>query len=130
MKIVVSIIIASSLVIFALVSTRDDSAKEDTEFVSQNNVSVVDGEQIIEIKAKGGYEPRVSVAKSGLPTVIRFNTYGTLDCSLSVRIPSMKISQFLAQSGSTDIDIGVSKEGVLQGSCGMGMYPFKIEFKS
>lgn len=95
-----------------------------------NNVSVVDGKQIIEISAKGGYQPRKSIAKAGIPTIIRFDTKGTFDCSSSVRIPSMNISKNLPQTGSTDIDIGDSKLGTLKGSCGMGMYPFEVEFQS
>ncbi|MEK7586130.1 MAG: cupredoxin domain-containing protein [Patescibacteria group bacterium] len=95
-----------------------------------NNVSIVDGKQIIEIKAKGGYVPRSSVAQAGLPTIVRFNTKGTFDCSSSIRIPSLGISKILPQSGSTDIDLGSPKLGTLLGSCGMGMYPFEIEFKS
>lgn len=94
-----------------------------------DNVSIVDGKQIIVINAKGGYQPRRSIAKAGLPTVIRFDTRGTFDCSSSVRIPSMKISKFLPQTGSTDIDIGSSTVGTLNGSCGMGMYPFEVEFR-
>ncbi|MFA6158205.1 MAG: hypothetical protein WC763_01060 [Candidatus Paceibacterota bacterium] len=94
-----------------------------------NNVSVVDGKQIVEIWARGGYQPRASVAKAGIPTVIRFNTKGTFDCSSSVRIPSMGISRILPQSGSTDIDLGIQGTSTLQGSCGMGMYPFQVEFK-
>jgi plastocyanin domain-containing protein len=94
-----------------------------------NNVSLVEGKQIIEITAKGGYQPRQSIAKAGIPTIIRFNTRGTFDCSSAVRIPSLNISQSLPQSGTTDIDIGSSQLGTLQGSCGMGMYPFEVEFQ-
>src|SRR3989344_210395 len=50
-----------------------------------DNVSIIDGKQVIEIKAKGGYQPRVSFAKAGIPTIIRFDTEGTFDCSSSVR---------------------------------------------
>jgi len=95
-----------------------------------NNVTIVDGKQIVEINAKGGYQPRKSIAKEGIPTIIRFNTKGTFDCSSAVRIPSMNISKSLPQTGTTDIDIGSGQLGTLQGSCGMGMYPFEIEFKS
>ncbi len=101
-----------------------DQAKD----IPANNVTLVDGTQIIEITAKGGYQPRKSIAKASIPTIIRFNTQGTFDCSSSVRIPSMNISQILPQSGSTDIDIGPQKAATLLGSCGMGMYPFEIEF--
>ncbi len=97
--------------------------------VNADNVQIVDGIQIVEITAKGGYMPRTSVAKAGIPTVIRFKTEGTFDCSSSVRIPSMNISKFLPQTGSTDVDIGEGKLGTLQGSCGMGMYPFEVEFQ-
>ncbi len=95
-----------------------------------NNVSIVDGIQIVEITARGGYQPRKSVAKAGVPTVIRFDTNGTFDCSSSVRIPSLNISKILPQSGSTDIDIGTGQLGILEGMCGMGMYQFNIEFQS
>ncbi len=97
---------------------------------TENNVSIVDGTQIIEIDARGGYQPLKSIAKAGIPTIIRFNTKGTFDCSSSVRIPSMGISTSLPQTGSTDIDIGIQKVATLQGSCGMGMYPFEVEFQS
>lgn len=97
--------------------------------VPENNVAIVDGKQIITLSAKGGYEPRTSVAKAGIPTVIRFDTRGTFDCSASVRIPSMNISRMLPQTGSTDIDIGTPQAGPLQGTCGMGMYPFEVTFQ-
>lgn len=93
-----------------------------------NNVTIENGKQIIEIDARGGYTPRSSVAKAGIPTVVRFNTAGTFDCSSSVIIPSMKISKILPQTGATDIDLGTPKAGPLSGSCGMGMYPFDITF--
>lgn len=97
---------------------------------SVQNVSIEDGKQIIKISAKAGYQPRKSIAKAGVPTVIRFDTNGTFDCSSSVRIPSINISKSLPQTGSTDIDIGTQQVATLQGTCGMGMYPFEIEFQS
>lgn len=99
------------------------------ENVSQtNNVKLENGFQIIEIKAKGGYLPRTSVAQAGLPTILRFNTNGTFDCSSSVRIPSFNISQSLPISGFTDIELPSSNLGTLKGTCGMGMYPFEVVF--
>ena len=102
----------------------------ETDMVNANNVRIIDGKQIIEIRAKGGYQPRQSLAKAGLPTILRFDTNGTFDCSSSVRIPSLNISQILPQSGSTDIDIGNPKTATLYGTCGMGMYPFEVDFQS
>ena len=95
-----------------------------------NNVTIVDGKQIIELNAKGGFNPEKSIAKAGIPTILRFNTKNTFDCSSSIRIPSMNISKNLPQTGSTDIDIGIQQVATLQGTCGMGMYPFEVEFQS
>lgn len=124
---IISIVITTVLIGGAFMFTRGDNNTELTQ--DPDNVSIVDGKQIIKINARGGYQPRKSIAKAGIPTVIRFNTEGTFDCSSSVRIPSMGISKFLPQTGSTDIDIGSQKVATLQGTCGMGMYPFEIDFK-
>ena len=110
--------------------TKGNSQTEADTQVAANNVTIVDGTQIIEIHAKGGYQPRKSFAKVGMPTVLRFDTNGTFDCSSTIRIPSMNISKVLPQTGSTDIDIGTQQIATLQGTCGMGMYPFEVEFKS
>jgi plastocyanin domain-containing protein len=126
-KTVLAVIIGVVIIGGALLFTGKGSPK--VTDVPVNNVTIVDGKQIIEISAKGGYQPRKSVAKAGIPTIIRFDTKGTFDCSSSVRIPSMNISQILPQSGSTDIDIGTQQVAVLKGSCGMGMYPFEIDFQ-
>jgi plastocyanin domain-containing protein len=123
---IISIIVAVILIGGAFMLSA--SGGNAGQIANANNVSIVDGIQIVEISAKGGYQPRKSVAKAGIPTVLRFNTSGTFDCSSSVRIPSMDISEILPQSGSTDIDVGEGKLGTLQGSCGMGMYPFEVEF--
>ncbi len=125
---IISVIVAVVLIGGAFMLTR--SGGDTAQVANANNVTVVDGKQIIEISAKGGYQPRKSIAKTGIPTIIRFNTKGTFDCSSSVRIPSMNLSKSLPQTGSTDIDIGSGKLGTLQGSCGMGMYPFEVEFQS
>jgi plastocyanin domain-containing protein len=93
------------------------------------NVSIVDGKQIIEINAKGGFSPIKSTARANIPTILRVSTNGTFDCSSAVRIPSMGISQNLPPSGIIEIDLGSPKVSVLDGTCGMGMYPFQIEFQ-
>ncbi len=93
------------------------------------NVTIVDGKQIIEISAKGGYSPIKTTAKANIPTILRVSTNGTFDCSSAVRVPSLGISQNLPPSGTTDIDLGSPKVSVLEGTCGMGMYPFQIDFQ-
>lgn len=126
---ILSIIVAVVLIGGAVMLAKGTpEAKEGS--IPANNVTVVDGKQIIDVTAKGGYLPRKSVAKAGIPTTLRFNTNGTFDCSSAVRIPSMNVTQNLPASGNTDIDLGNPKLGILQGTCGMGMYPFEIEFQS
>lgn len=124
---IISVVIAIVLIGGAVILTK--GGETNAPVTSVNNVSVVNGWQIIEIKAKGGYQPRKSTAQADMPTILRFNTSGTFDCSSSVRISSLNISKVLPQSGVTDIDIGVGQVGVLQGTCGMGMYPFEVEFR-
>lgn len=91
-----------------------------------DNVTIVDGVQIVEIRAKGGYLPRTSVAKAGIPTILRVDTNGTFDCSSALRVPSLKVSENLPMTGTTDIPLGELAVGTLDGNCGMGMYPFQI----
>ncbi|MSR79023.1 MAG: hypothetical protein EXS59_02660 [Candidatus Taylorbacteria bacterium] len=125
-----SIIIAGLIIGGAIVFVAKPPSQSDSEQATVENVSLEQGRQIVELKAKGGFAPRVSTAKAGVSTVLRINTKGTFDCSSSVRIPSLGISKLLPSSGVTDIDLGTQPIGTLLGSCGMGMYPFEIEFKS
>lgn len=123
--VVAIVIIAIPLFLFrATNSNRNIEVEENV-----NNVSIVDGKQIIDMSAKGGYSPRHSIAKAGIPTILRVNTSGTFDCSASIRLPSINVSRTLPQSGTTNIDLGVQKVGLFQGTCGMGMYPFDINFQ-
>lgn len=124
----ISILIIVLIIIGMMIFFLPDKAQIQNPQI--NNVTLIDGKQIIDLTAKGGYTPRKSTAKAGIPTVLRVNTNGTFDCSSAIRIPSMGISRNLPQSGVTDIDLGSPKIGVLTGTCGMGMYPFEINFQS
>lgn len=96
---------------------------------SANNVSIVDGKQIITIRAKGGYSPRVTTAKAGIPTVIKMDTQGTFDCSSALTIPSLGYRKNLPPSGETAIDVPPQQSGrTIRGLCAMGMYNFAVNF--
>lgn len=130
-RILLPSLIALILIVGAFMLTKNGvSSPEGSSAVLPENVRILDGVQIIDVTAKGGYNPRKSSAKAGIPTILRFNTKGTFDCSSSVRIPSLNIGKQLAITGTTEIDLGTPAAGTLQGSCGMGMYPFEIEFQS
>lgn len=124
---IISIAITVLLIGGAIMLARSGSRQADD--IRINNVTVADGKQVVEIRAKGGYLPRTSVAKAGMPTILRFETNGTFDCSSAVRIPAMDISKSLPPSGTTDVELENPQVGTLQGSCGMGMYPFEVVFE-
>ena len=72
---------------------------------SENNVSVVDGKQIVTIGAKGGFSPQLTTAKADMPTILRVKTQGTFDCSSTLNIPSLSYQENLPPTGTTDIEI-------------------------
>ncbi len=95
-----------------------------------SNVTIVDGTQIIEITAKGGYFPRSTVAKADMPTILRVKTEGTFDCSSSISIPDLNYRANLEPSGVTKIEIPPQKSGTsFDGFCAMGMYNFEVDFE-
>ncbi|MEK7505077.1 MAG: hypothetical protein AAB589_02235 [Patescibacteria group bacterium] len=125
--IIISILVAIALIGGAMWLVKNNPA--DSLEPSVNNVSVVDGKQIIEITAKGGYFPRVTLAKANLPTIIKMATAGTFDCSSSLVIPSLGYRHNLASSGVTEIEVSAQASGAkLQGLCSMGMYNFSVNF--
>jgi len=135
-----SIIISLTMFLFIIGGTflvlRDkpknekvDLGQKNTQALDPKNVTIENGVQIIKLTARGGYQPRQSFAQPGLPTILRIDTNGTFDCSASIRIPALKISQILPQSGTTDLALGSPATGILRGTCGMGMYSFEINFK-
>lgn len=126
MSVVVSAALIGSAFWFAAPKSGTDSGST----AAQPATSIVDGTQIIDITAKGGYSPRAVTAKAGVPTILRVNTNGTFDCSASLVIPKLSYQKFLQPSGTEDIAISAEQaQGTLQGLCAMGMYNFKITFE-
>ena len=128
-RVVISLAFSSLLVglAFWLASPKSDP---DERSAARSAVSIVDGTQIIDISAKGGYSPRTVTAKAGLPTVLRVTTNGTFDCSASLVIPKLSYQKFLQPSGTEDIALSPEQaQGTLQGLCSMGMYNFRVIFE-
>ena len=127
----VSIIITLALVIgLGIIFLGGSKSQNNTEpGGSAQNIEIKDGIQYITINAKGGYSPKVSTAKAGIPTKLIVKTDGTYDCSASLVIRSVGYQKILPQTGEETIDIGTPIAGQpLQGLCGMGMYNFLINF--
>ncbi len=126
----VAIAIAITTVLVGWAFWASSGPKNDDTAGSQPVAQVVDGKQFIDITAKGGYSPRVVLAKAGVPTVLRVNTSGTFDCSASLVIPKLSYQKFLKSSGTEDINISAEQAtGTLQGLCSMGMYSFQVKFQ-
>lgn len=131
MKKIIYIIITLALVIgLGIVFLGGSKSKNNTETgESAQNIEIKDGIQYITINAKGGYSPKESTAKAGIPTKLVVKTDGTYDCSASLVIRSIGFQKILAQAGEEVVDLGTPKAGQpLQGLCGMGMYSFQIQF--
>ncbi len=129
---IIVIVLGLFWIIFTLNQGKSNSntSNQTISETSESNVSIKDGKQVIEILAKGGYSPKKSIAKAGIPTVIKFKTNGTYDCSSSVNLPSLNISKNLPGTGETEIEIGSQEVGKLAGTCSMGMYFFEVDFQS
>jgi plastocyanin domain-containing protein len=113
-------------------SRNGDQKKEvkNTTTDGEENSVMKDGIQYVAITARGGYSPRQSFAKAGVPTKLVMKTNGTYDCSSSLVIHSLSYRKTLPNTGETIVDISTPKTGdVLQGVCSMGMYSFVIHFK-
>lgn len=123
------IFFAIGIILLAILAFGPRARTSDNTPVNANNVHMENGVQIVELRARGGYQPQNSIATAGIPTILRMQTDGTFDCSASVRIPSLNYLKILPQNGVENIDLGTPKKGVLQGMCGMGMYPFSIAFQ-
>jgi plastocyanin domain-containing protein len=125
---ILAIIIGGAFVVSAFILSQDKTKPADLQ--SQNNVTIENGKQIVSISAKGGYSPRLSKAKSDIPTTLKIETTGTFDCSSALSIPVLKYQENLPPSGVTEIELPAQKAGtVIEGMCAMGMYRFEMAFE-
>lgn len=93
-----------------------------------SSVREENGQQIIHIIAKHGYNPSLIAAKANRPTILEFEMQG-YDCSAALRIPALKLQQFLSTTGPTRITVPPQPAGTtLTGLCSMGMYKFDVKF--
>lgn len=125
---VISIIISIALIGGTLYFVSDRSVSSGGEAAQSENIEIRDGVQYVTIAAKGGYSPRVTEIKGGLPTKLVVKTDGTYDCSASLVVRSVGFQKILQPTGEEIIDLGILTSGEkIQGVCGMGMYNFQIK---
>ena len=125
---IISIIISLVLIGGTVYFVSDRSASSGGEAAQLQNIEIRDGVQYVTITAKGGYSPRITEIKGGLPTKLVVKTDGTYDCSASLVVRSVGFQKILQPTGEEVIDLGTPKSGdKVQGVCGMGMYNFQIK---
>lgn len=125
---IISIIVSIALIGGTLYFISDRSAPSGDEVAQSQNIEIRDGVQYVTVTAKGGYSPRVTEIKGGLPTKLVVKTDGTYDCSASLVVRSVGFQKILQPTGEEVIDLGTPKSGdKIQGVCGMGMYNFQIK---
>lgn len=105
------------------------SSSSNTNNSTGTTVTQEGDKQVVELTAKGGYNPGTVTADANKPTILRVKTNNTFDCSSSLNIPSLRIRKNLPSTGTTDIEIAAQAPGTsIKGTCGMGMYNFTIKF--
>lgn len=126
---IISLVASISLIGGMLYLVSDKPASIDANKVTQlQNVEIKDGVQYVTITARGGYAPRLTEVKGGIPTKLLVKTDGAYDCSASLVIRSVGFQKILQPTGEEVIDLGTPQSGEkIQGVCGMGMYNFQIK---
>lgn len=129
-SIIVSLLVSLALIggttYFVLKSPASSGGAEQSK-----NVEVREGVQYVTITARGGYSPRVSDIKAGMPTKLVVKTDGTFDCSAALVVRSVGFQKILQSTGEEVIDLGTPKAGEkIQGVCSMGMYSFQLKVSS
>lgn len=125
---IVSILVSVLLIGGTLYFASDRAGFSGNEVAQSQNIEIREGVQYVTINAKGGYSPRITEIKGGLPTKLVVKTDGTYDCSAALVIRSIGFQKILQPTGEEVIDLGIPKSGdKVQGVCGMGMYNFQIK---
>ncbi len=126
---IATVIILLSLLLASVIFFGESKDSKD-ESVAVQNVEIRDGVQYVRIDAKGGYSPNITKVEANIPTKLILKTSGTYDCSAALVIRDFDIQKTLKPTGEEVIDLGVLKSGQeIDGTCGMGMYGFKIVAK-
>lgn len=129
-NVLISIVISFVIILFTMYAllSNSNNITSNTDTTSAQNIFVKDGIQYVTIKAGGGYNPKISNIKSGIPTKLVMKTINAYDCSTSLSIPSLGIRKMLQATGDEIFDLGIPESGKdINGTCIMGMYGFKIK---
>jgi hypothetical protein len=92
-----------------------------------NLTSEVDGKQIINMDViSGGYSPNQFTIRKGIPVKWIINGKNVFGCQGYFVVPTLNVSQALNE-GENIIEFTPKETGVINFSCGMGMYRGRIQ---
>ncbi len=95
---------------------------------NSEDVKLVNGKQEITITAtNSGYTTDTKKIKKGVPVKLTINSKNVQSCARSFVIPSLNINKVLPINGNEVIEFTPSEIGMLNFSCGMGMYTGAFE---
>ena len=127
--IIIGLVIGAGIILIGG-SKKNNPDTTNSQVDQVQNSEIKNGIQYITINAKGGYSPKVSTGKAGIPTKLIVKTNGTYDCSAALSIRSVGFQKILQKTGEEVIDLGTPQAGVpVRGVCGMGMYNFVVNFE-
>ena len=116
--------------VFILINmSSGNSAGNSSNSDVKGSVTMEGDKQILAIQVRGGYTPSTITAKANTPSIIRFTTANSFDCSTALTISKLNYRNNLPYTGVTDVEVPAQAPGsTIEGVCSMGMYRFKITF--
>lgn len=95
---------------------------------NSGDVKIVNGKQEVTIVAtNSGYKTSTKTIKKGVPVKLTITSKNVQSCARSFIIPSLKINKILPINGNEVIEFTPTTNGMLNFSCGMGMYTGAFE---
>ena len=109
----------------ATISLGDDSIVNVNE-----NVNIVDGKQIIDMKIVGlDYYPHKFTILQGVPVKWRIDGTQAQGCAQVITVPKLGITEFMPQNGIKTIEFMPEELGKIPFSCTMGMTTYGSAFE-
>ena len=97
--------------------------------VASTTARTQNGYQIVQMTVnRDGYSPNVFTIKKGIPTKWIINGENVFGCQGYLIAPKLGVQKTLT-SGENIIEFTVEEEGIINFSCGMGMYRGRFEVK-
>lgn len=92
------------------------------------DVKLVNGKQEVTITAtNSGYKTSTKTIKKGVPVKLTITSKNVQSCARSFIIPSLNINKVLPINGDEVVEFTPTEDGILNFSCGMGMYTGAFE---